>query len=203
MKRVKTWLDHGARFMRKNAFALSLGACLLLVGTGLYFARTRLSTPSAPVPQPLPAPAASSLDERLQDKPPKVSLLWPISGRVILTPNSPTEPTWSDTLSQWQTHEGIDIEATRGEVVHAAIAGTVTRAERDHLMGHTVEVTSEDGILTRYQNLATSSLVKVGDCVKAGDAIGAVGDSSALEGGQAAHLHFEAWQNGEWIELSE
>ncbi|MEA4896966.1 MAG: M23 family metallopeptidase [Eubacteriales bacterium] len=190
------------RAVRRHAFYLSLGACLLLLGGALMLARARMNAPTPPpTPTPAPAQASSSLDERLAQRQDAPTLHWPVAGRELLTPHSPDEPTWSDTLSLWQTHVGVDIAAVKGEVVRAAAAGTVTRAGRDALLGNVVEVTGADGVLTRYANLATSQLVKEGDRVRAGDALGAVGDSSALEAGLQAHLHFEAWNNGEWLAL--
>lgn len=196
-------LERVTRVVRRYAFHLSLGACLLLLGGALMLARARMNapTPLPPLQTPAPAQASSSLDERLAQRQDASPLHWPVAGRELLTPHSPDEPTWSDTLSLWQTHVGVDIAAVKGEVVRAATAGTVTRAGRDALLGNVVEVTSADGILTRYANLATSQLVKEGDRVRAGDTLGAVGDSSALEAGLQTHLHFEAWNNGEWLAL--
>lgn len=202
MNKIKAAIYDLGRWAKRNRFYLSLGACILVIGGALYWARGRVMAPAHPLPAPAPTPVASSYDERLDDVKVPSPLAWPVTGRDILSPHSPIDPAWSDTLELWQTHSGVDIAAIKGEMVYAAIDGTVSRAERDALYGCVIEVTGPDRLLTRYANLATTQLVKVGDRVKAGDPIGAVGDTSALESSMRAHLHFEAYQDGEWIELS-
>jgi murein DD-endopeptidase MepM/ murein hydrolase activator NlpD len=105
------------------------------------------------------------------------------------------------------THNGVDLGAARGEDIHAASAGEVTKvtcnahnAEGRQLScdvdgspeilgcGWYVEVAHADGLLTRYCHMGQRPSVTVGDTVAAGDVLGYVGSSGRSSG---PHLHLE------------
>ena len=199
LDKARKWL---ISFWPKGGFYLLTALCVVCVGTLAYAARQRALAPApAPLPAPTPAAVSQSLDETLGEAQDQSPLGWPVSGREVLTPHSPQELIWSDTLNAYQTHTGVDISAVKGEVVTAAMDGRVTAAYADPLLGYTVELAHEDGVATRYANLSTLRLVSAGQQVKRGEQIGAVGDSASAESGMSAHLHFEAYQNGEWLPL--
>ena len=64
-------------------------------------------------------------------------------------------------------------------------------------MGTTVIITHEDGYETHYSSLAGDVVVKKGDNVILGQAIGCVGSSALLESALGDHLHFTVIRNGE------
>ena len=100
-------------------------------------------------------------------------------------------PVFSDTLQEWRVHTGIDISADEGTEVRAAADGTVTKVYSDPLLGKTVEITHDGGIVSLYSNLASADIaVKEGDAVKSGALLGYVGDTSLSELADEAHLHF-------------
>lgn len=193
---------------QKAGFYIALAGCLVLVGVAAVQIRSR--PPVVPENRPMataqPAGAqpdfVETLDQALSQ--PTVAPLayqWPVDGREIVTEHSPDTPIWSDTLFQWQPHAGIDIAAALGEAVRAVAEGTVLRAYKDPLLGNIIELSHRDGTVTRYASLMTLDAVTVGETVVAGQIIGAVGSSAASESAMQAHLHFEAYQNGEWIDL--
>lgn len=93
-------------------------------------------------------------------------------------------------------HQGIDIGAPSGTLIHAAASGTVTISARHSVMGNYVEVDHGDGVMTRYEHMS-KRLCKVGDTVAAGDVIGRVGSTGNSTG---PHLHFEVWINGNRVD---
>jgi murein DD-endopeptidase MepM/ murein hydrolase activator NlpD len=106
-------------------------------------------------------------------------------------------PVFSNTLNEWRVHTGIDISAEEGAEVYASAKGTVSRVYNDALLGKTVEITHEGGIVTVYANLSNTDIrVKEGDAVKSGAVIGLVGDTSLSELADEAHLHFGVKING-------
>ena len=91
----------------------------------------------------------------------KLSFISPVAGRVMKE-HSLTIPVFSETLEAWRIHTGIDISCEEGASVFAAADGVVTRVYNDPMLGTTVELKHQDGMLTRYSNLSSESLVSVG-----------------------------------------
>ncbi len=103
---------------------------------------------------------------------------------------------WSNTMEDYRTHNGIDICSSLGESVMAAADGIVTEVYAHPMMGNTVVIAHDGNAETVYQNLADDMLVSVGDTVKAGEVIGAVGESAIIEIAEDPHLHFEMQVDG-------
>lgn len=115
----------------------------------------------------------------------------PIEGE-IMTSHSLTVPVFSETLGEWRVHTGIDISCEEGAEVFCAADGKVARIYNDPLHGMTVEVMHEGDLVSVYSNLdeqLTNGLA-VDQEIKAGDRIGAVGDTTLVELGKEPHLHF-------------
>ena len=89
-------------------------------------------------------------------------------------------------------HTGLDFPADVGTPILAAAGGVVIAAEDDAAYGLAVQVDHGNGLVTRYAH-TSKVLVKVGDLVKRGQAIAAVGSSGRSTG---AHLHFEVLLDG-------
>ena len=111
------------------------------------------------------------------------AFIWPVQGRISGrfgnqrvfngTPKSP--------------HSGMDIAAGQGTQIKAPAAGTVTLAEKNfYLTGGTVMIDHGHGISSNFLHLSRLD-VKVGDVVKQGDVIGAVGSTGRSTG---PHLHW-------------
>ena len=100
---------------------------------------------------------------------------------------------FSETLEDYRTHSGIDIIAPVGSAVMAYSAGTIKSVKEDALMGWTIEIEHDYGLTSCYMNLASTIPIDIqpGKKVKAGDIIGAIGNTALLEIGDEAHLHFE------------
>ncbi|MCL2544403.1 MAG: M23 family metallopeptidase [Clostridia bacterium] len=127
------------------------------------------------------------------------ALSWPVSGEV-LRPHSGDRPVFLPTLGAWGTHEGIDIRASVGDPVNAALSGTVSAAYEDPLLGSVIEVQHPGGLTTRYIGLATLELLRVGDPVKTGQLLSPLGKPGAWESEDPPHLHFEVLRDGEWVD---
>jgi murein DD-endopeptidase MepM/ murein hydrolase activator NlpD len=93
-------------------------------------------------------------------------------------------------------HRGIDFDADRGTLVHAAAAGRVITARRKGGYGKVVIIDHGNGLETRYAHLS-KLLVERGDLVRAGAEIARVGSSGRVTG---PHLHFEVWRDGKAID---
>lgn len=78
--------------------------------------------------------------------------------------------------------------------VLAAKSGTVTRVENHPLVGHEVEITHEEGLVTVYQSLS-NVIVQLNDQVIQGEVLAQSGRSE-LGKNLGVHLHFEVHQDG-------
>jgi murein DD-endopeptidase MepM/ murein hydrolase activator NlpD len=96
-------------------------------------------------------------------------------------------------------HDGVDIAAARGTPVLAAGSGRVMVVKRSDLVagyGNYIEVEHGGGLVTRYSHLE-DILVRAGQKIKKGEAIGTVGTSG---GSIAPHLHYEVVKDGNNID---
>jgi murein DD-endopeptidase MepM/ murein hydrolase activator NlpD len=90
-------------------------------------------------------------------------------------------------------HFGTDIVAAPNEVVKATLDGTVILATWTLETGYVLQIQHDNNLVSIYKHNA-ELLKKVGNVVRAGDAIAIIGNSGELTTGP--HLHFEIWHNG-------
>lgn len=89
-------------------------------------------------------------------------------------------------------HKGIDLVAPAGAVVRATADGVVTAAGRVGGYGKKVDLYHGFGYKTRYAHMS-EILVKAGQTIRRGDAIGRVGSTGRSTG---PHLHYELFKEG-------
>ena len=96
----------------------------------------------------------------------------------------------------YRMNKGIDIarEDQKQFDVVASLSGTVTKAEKDPILGFVVEIEHENEVVTVYQSLAEAS-VKAGDKVEQNEVIGKSGENLYNEE-DGNHVHFEIRQAG-------
>ena len=177
--------------------------CLTAIIIGIVAAANKTKEPTPENPPSDTTPDDGNTDEPggEDEKPtPKpLAFVSPIVGTVVKD-HDLAAPVFSPTLGEWRVHAGIDISAEEGASVYASEAGVVSALYSDPMLGYTVELTHEGGIITRYSNLASSGAdIKVGDTVASGDVIGKVGDTSTSELADEPHLHFEMLLDGKKV----
>lgn len=212
-----------SRFAGKGYY-IALIACIMAVGiSGYVFVKTVRSSAvetsaAASIPptasqsakpgsseKPSGDEAAASAQEDLMEDAYEATaaaddtVIWPLEGDV-LSSFSQEKLTYSQTMGDWRTHEGLDIAAEAGAPVSATQAGSVTAVYEDDFLGTVVVVSHSGDLATRYANLAEEPTVAVGDTVDAGQTIGYVGDTALLETAEPAHLHFEVYENGNAVD---
>ena len=99
----------------------------------------------------------------------------------------------TSTFNSAEGHYGIDIVAKADEAVKACLDGTVIMASWTSDAGYVMQVQHGSDLVSVYKHNAVL-LKKLGDHVKAGEAIAIVGNSGELTTGP--HLHFELWSAG-------
>lgn len=123
------------------------------------------------------------------------TLAWPTTSQRI-TSRYGNRPVPVAGATSW--HDAIDIGAPIGTPVYAAADGTVITAKWGYNGGRGVYIMIEhdNGLVTRYQHLS-DMYVSVGQTVKKGQNIAAVGNTGASSG---PHLDFAIYVNGSTVD---
>jgi murein DD-endopeptidase MepM/ murein hydrolase activator NlpD len=122
------------------------------------------------------------------------AMLMPVSGQITSPFGQRDNPLGQGT----EFHPGIDIAASEGTPIAAAMAGTVVAAGPDGGYGNLITVDDGNGLTTRYAH-CSQIYARVGERVAPGDVIGAVGMTGRATG---AHLHFEVRQDDRAVDPS-
>jgi murein DD-endopeptidase MepM/ murein hydrolase activator NlpD len=93
-------------------------------------------------------------------------------------------------------HTGLDFRAASGDPVRATANGKVVSSGWAGGYGRMVEIDHGNGLSTRYGHLSEIG-VRVGDSIKIGQVIGAVGSTGRSTG---PHLHYETRIDGEAVD---
>ncbi|MBI5969564.1 MAG: M23 family metallopeptidase [Deltaproteobacteria bacterium] len=114
--------------------------------------------------------------------------IWPVRGWVTST--------FGDRINPFtgfnQLHNGMDIANRMGTPIAATANGIVVQADRDPGLGKVIGISHGYGIKTVYGHLSEIH-VRVGQKVKRGDKIGAMGSTGNSTG---PHLHYQLSVNG-------
>lgn len=154
-----------------------------------------LTTDTKPTasPKPSASPSASPKADSSSETETAEKFILPVNGKIFNS-YSGDELVYNKTMGDWRTHNGIDISATQDTAVKASLSGKVSAVYEDGILGHVVEIESEN-VTIRYCGLDKNIYVKQGDTVKQGDSIGAVGEIP-LEVTDESHIHIEFLKDG-------
>jgi murein DD-endopeptidase MepM/ murein hydrolase activator NlpD len=84
-------------------------------------------------------------------------------------------------------HAGLDFKGPYGAPIYAAAKGKVSFVGQRQGYGNCIEIDHGNGLVTRYAHMSAFH-AQVGELVRAGDQIGAIGSTGRSTG---PHLHFE------------
>lgn len=141
--------------------------------------KAREARAKVPVPA-IPTPAAASAE----NSPVRGRLPWPVVDGKIVTKFGEHE---NPILKTVTLSYGIDIAARENSTVRSVADGEISRIFWLPSYGNLIIIDDYNGLRTVYSHLA-DIFVKEGEKVKAGEAVGTVGESL---GGSI--LHFEVW----------
>ena len=199
------------RFVKNNLAVLIVAFCAILATLVAVVVKSNQKIPSdviidvntqpdkevdAPVVTPSPVP-----DDEVVGNTQKAYVL-PVAQYTIgmdYSRDSEFVLVFKQTLNEYSVHNGIDFLAQEGTPVVAINDGTVTKVTNDFGMGWTVEITHEDGYVSRYCSLGEDVAVAVGDKVEREDVIGSVSNTASYETLEGSHLHFELTKDGEYV----
>ena len=93
-------------------------------------------------------------------------------------------------------HNGVDIAGKLGSDVLSVAAGVVTYSGERSGYGNMVEITHDNGYITRYGH-NSELYVELGEIVKKGQTISAMGSTGRSTG---PHVHFEVYKHGRAVD---
>jgi murein DD-endopeptidase MepM/ murein hydrolase activator NlpD len=146
-------------------------------GAAVPIVKGRKGKPAGPEPQPVSLVLSVPTFE--EEAP---MFMWPAVGHV--------SSTFGRRGRSW--HRGVDIQAESGSPVVASAAGVVIASGWEHRYGQRVKIEHEGGFITLYAH-NERNLVEVGQEVRAGQVIAAVGRTGRATGD---HVHFEIRLDG-------
>jgi murein DD-endopeptidase MepM/ murein hydrolase activator NlpD len=103
----------------------------------------------------------------------------------------------SNGFRQDKGHYGTDLMAPKNTPIKAVLDGTVIQSDWTLEAGRTIAIQHSNNVVSYYKH-NSSLLKKVGDSVKAGEAIAIIGNTGTLSSGP--HLHFELWFDGKPVD---
>ena len=189
--KIKVFLAKTRRFIKKNIYSITVGACsaIVLVAVAMIAILSSIPNDDAILQSPVETVTPTA-----------IVFTSPIKGAEITKEFANDKLLEDKTSGYWQTHSGIDIASSEGTSVLAVFDGTVESVEETMMEGTVITISHSDTIKTIYKCLADTNVqVKKGDTVKKGEKIGEVGQS-LKEKADGAHLHFEVIENGKNID---
>jgi len=137
----------------------------------------------------------TSIPAMKMEQPNMQTMISPVFGAVSMD-YSDEKLLYSKTLELWSTHFGLDIKSDEGTSVRAAMDGVVSEIVDDPQWGLSITLNHGSGIKTKYANLSTLDMVKVGQKIVKGDVISGVGKTALCEIADDPHIHFEVLKDG-------
>ena len=218
MESKKSFGKQMEQILDGRGFYIVMVLCAAIIGVSIW---SLLQKPEVPIPDepefdevlsevspveyepeetiaPIETEDSAPKEEPIEETVSEVKAVWPVEGE-IQRGYCMDALQYDPTMSDWRTHDGLDLAAEIGTKVLAVQNGTVLRVFSDDLYGTTVVIDHGSGLVISYSNLEQVPTVYEGDTVSAGDVIGSVGDTAKCESLQEGHLHLTAELNGESV----
>ncbi len=206
-----------AKFLKKNGYYIMLAVCLVCIAALIIVAVTSTNkinelkkpdvTPTSttsPTVTPTVTPTDATPTPTTSTDADITSFSLPVAEAIVGMDFSVDQFVFSETLNQWQTHNGVDFVTDTPTAVMSIGEGTVESVITDDvLMGGTVVVDHGNNVKSYYKSLATDIPVKAGDKVDAKSTLGMTSMSAYSEYKEGVHLHLEMTVDGELVDPKE
>lgn len=196
---MKTYSNSETKNSNQSLSYVVIAICSLVILALAIILGVALANPN----QSILPPVVETPDGGKQEEPSvntgntALQFVLPIDGATVIREASLDKLVYMPSLNMWRTHNGIDVTASENAPVKSIANGKVSKIEQTTLEGVVVTVTHENGLVSVYKSLASSS-VKEGDEVSAGAQIGVAG-TMLSENSDGVHLHLEIFENGKLV----
>lgn len=109
-------------------------------------------------------------------------------------------PVYNSIMNDWRTHNGVDFAGEYGDCVKSSAKGIVREVSYSAIMGDTVKVEHEDGVLAVYCGVTVGNDIKKGVIVERGQMLGTLSEVPCERDADIPHLHFETHKDGKIID---
>lgn len=207
----KEGLTFGKRlkiYIRKNAFALAVSGCAILLVVALAVtAIIRSNQSHISDIDPFSDTNTQTQNEGRVDSG-NDTPTFPVSSDDVITFVMPVKNyqvgtafvndnvVFNETMNEWTTHVGVDFVTDGAQDVCSIADGVIENIEYSALEGTIITIKHSDELKSVYKSLANDISVNVGDGIKAGDVIGKTSASAGSEAKLGMHLHLEVLENG-------
>lgn len=158
--------------------------------------------PEAPAAPNLTSPAAADADGAPAETgaAPEATpdLSWPLTGVPVVVKAFGSV---DDSLGDYRLYDAVALEATPGQPVVAAAAGTVGAVEEHPVDGMVVVLEHDADRQTRYAGLAEVTVAE-GEAVLSGQVLGRAGEPAPLRHNLGPHIAFSLLIEGEPVDPS-
>ncbi|MBO5262178.1 MAG: M23 family metallopeptidase [Clostridia bacterium] len=193
---------------KKNTRIFYLTLAVVLTVVAVLIVAITVARRNAPTDLPLSSSQQSSTidqgntDAGLEEDNKLPTFVSPLKSCTLDMDFSDTVLVFSPTMEDYRTHTAVDLSASLGEEVMAVADGVVKNIWDDPFMGTCVSIEHTGNAISYYKNLdpVVKEGLVIGASVKAGDVIGAVGESAMNEVAQDPHLHFELKVNDKAVD---
>jgi len=145
----------------------------------------------------LPSKADSLLRNEVANED-KYNLFEKAEQKVSTVLFAPVKGTITSGFSEKDKHLAVDIALPIGTPIKSIANGTIIFADWTPTNGNVIIISHHEEIMSVYKHC--ESIIKTqGDLVKTGEVVATSGNTGTLSTG--AHLHFELWKNGYFIEF--
>ena len=195
MKEVKTnFWTKAKRFIKKNAYVLSVAGCAILLVVALVVTATvrgknadfDINDANNYYEEESTMVSASST----------IDIVVPVKGEYTVGYSFVEDNhIYYPSVNEYTTHLAVDFITNESIPVIACMDGTIEKVDYSSLDGSYVVINHGNNYKSVYKSLAQENLPKVGDKVKSGDVIGKTSASMGYEANLGIHLHFELLEN--------
>ena len=180
-------------FFRRNLYAILLGVSIIVIAAIIITTFLVTSTGDLPTLEyPEDPPNGGYVVA------PQPEFVMPVANVTLGQTAALDRLVWNRTLLQWRTFNGVDFLGQTGTEVRAIMDGTVTNVQNTIMDGTVVTISHGGGLVSEYMAMSSAS-VQIGQAVRAGDAIGAMG-TSMVNSAAGSHLHLQMRQNGNLVD---
>ena len=218
---MRTFLLKAKRFFKRNIYPITVSVCTVLVlGIITISAYTSINkgnndaivVETSKETQKEYPDESKDVDNVVQDNQgneshPTVSadpIIFglPFEKAVVSKEYTDSSLLYDATTKLWCTHQGMDFACEDGRKVFAVYGGKIEKIENSMMNGTVIYLRISDDLVVVYKGLSSNVLVKEGDTVTKGMALGVV-TSFLAEKADGVHLHLELVKSGKLIDPTE